>query len=92
MVLDNHSDHFHFVAQHRPQLRRKGVRFFKINFSTRCQEMRRIFPGGRELHEIAHHWRSVGNFDRLLPHSAAGIAGALHVERLYSQNRGQSAG
>jgi hypothetical protein len=26
------SDHFHFVAQHRPQLRREGVRFFKINF------------------------------------------------------------
>ncbi|MGB8048701.1 MAG: hypothetical protein WCF53_12505, partial [Pseudolabrys sp.] len=67
--------------------------FLKSISQLACQEMRaEFFLGGRELHEIAHHWRSVGNFDRLLPHSAAGIAGALHVERLYSQNREQSVG
>jgi hypothetical protein len=44
------------------------------------------------MHEIADHWRSVGNLDWLLSDSVAGIAGALHVERLYSQNREQSAG
>ena len=88
MVLHCHFDHFHFVAQHRPQLRRKGVRFF----NRVPRNASRNLPEGEEMHEIAYHWRSVGNLDRMLPDSAAGIAGTLHVERMYPQNRGQSAG
>jgi hypothetical protein len=88
--------HNHFIFTLWPNIARnfaaRACGFLKSISQLACQEMRAEFClRGSELHEIAYHWRSVGNLDRLLPDSAAGIAGTLHLERLYSQNRGQSA-